>query len=1025
MQAKSTASQALSLNTWTLQSQKVSDPAGAWIQEGCLWHGTKVVAASLDTTLPPEKQFVGGVTFVAALYAPYINGELGESVDISHSTVALAPSDASGALFDGSNGLQLIKVKEPLSDWSFNITESYDATSGNPTTLNGTMVKSDGSKWILKGQYQGPDTSQTATVTVLPPTVQPPAFVTGKSPNPGELEGLSPIATPEDVGIATGKDGAQFYGGDYMNQLIKHSLADANLALLLGTQETITDPELIAVYNKNQYYFPRAGVHMLCDFLKKNKDGSIPSEITDHLEWKNTLFNRVCSAPATSTPAAGQATSLNPLWDPITMYGLDPVKDAKLIAHLQKDFRKASMETYALGFRKLRPNLANYDQDAAGWFKWYAYFCTSPEQLSRQAILGANAAEISPGGSTLGPGSTRDIINKLTVLKHAAENQNGGNPMPELNIQTVVEALDAANTEHMAYSMYVDDEAMDMINGSAANNPGNEEAFSKSIDAALKAMGEEISQDAANLQSVAINTLYFLMSSTSTVREKLLHLWSKRSPPGVETTRLTYGQVSQGIEMTSLSDHLVPGADGVPHFNGDGEVVQGLNEGGGNLLRRFAAMPAWEKLKAVGKGVWEGGKWLLKLGVHVAAIVGLYEIISGAGSSMSPTQLGTVVCSVAVAGLSAVGKLVGVTGDLFSAVRFGMRKGRVLFGARAWFADVAKPGFVEPLSFAKAGRAFVGNFGHFARTMGLIGCVLNLVSSFDEMSDTGSGSNDPVAAREQLDAKINFSLGVVEGVACTGEIVAEIAGFETVGAICGPIGFLVGLAAFGVTLAEMFESPPDEWQPVKNWLAKAPTDYGSYDADETFTGEAYIIYPLKAFVGTTTPTSPSPSIPVTPSSTGTSSVETSTVSTANSDAVTTGSSSSASPGAGAQDTRKVAPAQETAAGNLSLALQGLSKLVQSYEPGCPAASPMNAFQRTLNEGIKAGQPWASANDDFVQATNQYVASIANLVQAKKWSVQVLNSNQNNQQDSSNPFDGDAAQINTTYLTLQGAMAQQF
>ncbi|KAF9765743.1 hypothetical protein IL306_001943 [Fusarium sp. DS 682] len=115
----------------------------------------------------------------------------------------------------------------------------------------------------------------------------------------------------------------------------------------------------------------------------------------------------------------------------------------------------------------------------------------------------------------------------------------------------------------------------------------------------------------------------------------------------------------------------------------------------------------------------------------------------------------------ALVDLPAFGKVVDAKGDLGRAYSWGFTENGFYKVARNWFAEVAKPGFVEPASFIEVDKAFVGDFCRFAHTLGLISCVLNVTSSFDAMSESGANSDDPVGARDQAFAKVNFALGVV------------------------------------------------------------------------------------------------------------------------------------------------------------------------------------------------------------------------------------------------------------------------
>lgn len=74
------------------------------------------------------------------------------------------------------------------------------------------------------------------------------------------------------------------------------------------------------------------------------------------------------------------------------------------------------------------------------------------------------------------------------------------------------------------------------------------------------------------------------------------------------------------------------------------------------------------------------------------------------------------------------------------------------------------------------------------------------------MSET-AGQNNSIVEQEHVYAEVNLALGSTELAFGVGSIVAEVAGFERLAAICRPLGIIVGFAAFAVILASIFEMP--------------------------------------------------------------------------------------------------------------------------------------------------------------------------------------------------------------------------
>ncbi|SPJ91005.1 uncharacterized protein FTOL_13407 [Fusarium torulosum] len=201
-----------------------------------------------------------------------------------------------------------------------------------------------------------------------------------------------------------------------------------------------------------------------------------------------------------------------------------------------------------------------------------------------------------------------------------------------------------------------------------------------------------------------------------------------------------------------------------------------------------------------------------------------------------------------MAGLTAIGKLVDVAPALSKSVNVALAKSGFYQKLRGWFCVRLAPAFSDPASFSKLATAFIGDLERLVRTLGLIGCIFNVYLSADEMSET-AGQNNPISEQEHVFAEVNLALGSTELALGVGSIVAEVAGFEALTTVCGPLGIVVGLAALGVMLASLFDIPKtDPWSKLEDWMADAPTMYGSYNQSPTITGDVlitYVIPPIK------------------------------------------------------------------------------------------------------------------------------------------------------------------------------------
>ncbi|KAH7129096.1 hypothetical protein EDB81DRAFT_888864 [Dactylonectria macrodidyma] len=197
------------------------------------------------------------------------------------------------------------------------------------------------------------------------------------------------------------------------------------------------------------------------------------------------------------------------------------------------------------------------------------------QAAAKQALVSANAPDAN------GLSAVRDIVNKLTLLKHAAVNNasNDGLPIPELNIQSVVDKLDAANNEHMAYSMYIDEPVTNDLS-SFLGNAANSNAISKGFQTEMAKMGEDIANGSKDLQITAAKILDLVTNPNSEIGQRLIKDWNDRIPAGTTVTKLTFGQAKAALEVVDLSDLQQQVPNDIPTLTGDGDAVAAINTAG-------------------------------------------------------------------------------------------------------------------------------------------------------------------------------------------------------------------------------------------------------------------------------------------------------------------------------------------------------------------------------------------------------------------------------------------------------------
>ncbi|KAJ4139695.1 hypothetical protein NW768_001036 [Fusarium equiseti] len=985
------ATQSIAFNVFMITSKRSSDDDTHWETEGWLYQGFKTIAGTSQ-----NGQIVNGISSDCVYYLPSFNGEMGPQIDISHDVTSKEVPANIGTR-------EMSKVKSPLAPWSFDIAFSNFGAAN--AVFIGTMIKDDGPVWDLKGSYLGP-TTQELQVTVVPATMAVPNLNDGTSP--ASLHAISPIVTVGTPGFQVGEDGAQICGNTIMQNLMMHSLINTQAESVVGSIMPVTDVEQLEIYMNNKEFFLRGGVHMLCDYLKKQTQ--IPPGIVDHIEWKNNIFIAMCSQPTTPPPSNGQKT-IRTSWDPARMYGLDPNNnpaDATLIATLQSQYRQATMDCYALGYRQQCNGWNLYEKNAEAWFNYYAYYITTPEALQRMAVLSTNAPGIGDGKRD-GPSFMREIVNKLTTLKHAAESnaQKAGRPKPNLDVDGVVKKNEAALNENMAYSMYITDGMVDeakTLLGQGSKNP----ALATAFQTQLEKMQDETSVGANDLAVIAVNTLELINNPNTRVGKIIRKWWQKRRTPGVLVNSLTVAQAIQALELADFApvlqqvqDPADVDTDQINQLAPDGPPEKAINEAGQSILNRLG-----KGFKAVGNS---GEKWIgpiLRVGVHVAAIAFMCRTLEGGLSQCLPGEIGAAVCVTGMAGLSLAGKLAGVSLSIGRTMGWASTEVRLFHATRTWFCQRLQPAFSDPPSWSKVHKAFVGDFNDAVGALGLISCIFGIVVSAEAMSQAGSSPNDPIAKREDVFTTVNGTLGSVELACGIPSVFSDVAGFEVLGAVCGPLGLVVGFLSIGVNLTDTISFLPDAFQDLEDWMTTGPVQYGSYDWNQTFTGE--------------------PSLTVTLPPIQISKVATEgTAGSQNGNATNNGSKNQNDGGNSDNSTPKptasqVTAPQQAAAQRMTTALQTFSDKVSEFQSSTYAVSSARLYAGALSTFIELGLTWEPANLNFQISTNDFVTAYNFAAANSLWEIQLHSTGA--EADPSAIFMPLVDEINNSYTALQTAMS---
>jgi len=940
--------------TWKLQSEKPEQ----YQSIGSLYIGTKEAA---------------GVPTHCVYYKSFHDGLHGAQVDLSH-TVTAEP-------VTNNTTMRYHKKMDPTSPWTFtiDITDFGDALQSKFT---GTLVI-DNITHDWQGECQG---KIELPVTSTKDNIPKPAGLTDADGTISELtQSISAIAAvgegKDKDALLPGQDGAQYHADKLMVKLMMHALNDAPV---LPPQEPL-DANMSQILSNSRDFFERAAVHMLSEQIKTQS--GMDQEIAKHIKWKYSDFMKMVASPKPKPAAAADTTTTTPVsdaiddeikvqlkerkledtqdsaflkkaraeWDkdeslvkqlsdPVWLYGLDATTDAVLIQKLKDQFQAASMACYDLGYRRQEPKWEKYLKHPDYWFRCYQQWLLSDEHMNHFAAAtidttNANASTMSAEDQV------RALGNKLSLLKHAAQNQNKDSK--DFDVEHICDTLHAHCHEKMAYMQVLSDdlvkESYRLTELAADNDLDN--AFKKQLEK------EKVAPKEATLELLSLlpHALNIVTSPKVDMGRSIGEYWSKRMPGG-RPARLTVGQAAEGIEMADFSqlerrltadEELLDASRrstaaseaeaAVPMLKGSGKAVDQVNKQGRSWLR------------TVGKGASVGLKVLFRASLYGAGIFALYSLFAGDRSKVSTAQMGTAICASITTGVSLITEVMGKIASVGRVMNWCVKRGGAVQTAHAWLTGaLAKSG--EALSLGKrAAVAFLGGPAKFLRTLAIVGCVFSLVTSFWGMNAEGD-PNDPNVKNERYFSKWYFGLGVIELAALGGGLLAEILGFELGVLVAGPLGLAVAAIGIIVMLVQMFFFPPDPFSPIRDWMKGMPHKYGSYDGETVVTGEGTVKWPL-----------PKEEVPLV-------------------------SSGSKEPDDRKDDkkgkeNRKVTTEQAFVALVLKRRLEQLARAIGMLDPNALAIPALTAFAQSLN-GFVRDSDYTTAVVTFLTALIAYNAAVA-------------------------------------------------
>ncbi|KAF8446800.1 hypothetical protein BDZ91DRAFT_787118 [Kalaharituber pfeilii] len=702
--------------------------------------------------------------------ARYRRGLRGDWQDISDCVTQKADIDSL------NTPITFTKHRTPTSVFSFTVTITHFGT--DQAMLKGTVLDDDGKiMQYLDGSAQGAAIETTIdqhTAKIVPPAgLNPNATLQGiLSINP---MGFYRITDNQGKSSEVWCDRAQRRGDEIMHLMMLHAVNRHSQEELLPNLPSLT-PSQQEISKQNPEFLRRGGIHLLAESLKNTPgmESSIARKIKDKFQYYIKMM-----------------TSLEPPEkdDPVTLYGWDREKNKADLELHREQYHRVTLWCYEAGYKEMCPEWSNYLSEPVYWYQMLAVYLISPGHMETWLnTLNLKADEKSQSGPAQ---KIFQWSSKLTLLKNAAQAQ--GKDTKNLNVEELVNYFNVKAVEHVIMSQKIDNEWLKHLQETWKNWKDSD---------AFKNLNEKAKTEAQQLQATLLSELTSIAQIALNPENRLLdqfHAWRKgKLPPGTN-----YQHISAAELINYLEDHNLDKL-GLERLFGEPEKVE---------------KKGWfQKLKAKGK---KGVSIILKGIFYLGSIVAfIYSAATGSLAKLDPAAIVQSVAGVLSVVIEGAGRLArwAIPKLLSMETRFV----RPLMGWLLNFSTKAK-------TFAgRVVRAVAGNLTNLVRAVSFVGCIAGIVMSYQEMQRT---ANDPESKTEHTLATIQFWLGVVEGVALTGVLLLEMAGYAGTMAtmVCGMLASAVGVIAIVVVLIWIFAFPPDPFKYVKGFLNGEGKEMGAYD----------------------------------------------------------------------------------------------------------------------------------------------------------------------------------------------------
>ncbi|KAJ5798913.1 uncharacterized protein N7503_006418 [Penicillium pulvis] len=610
---------------------------------------------------------------------------------------------------------------------------------------------------------------------------------------PTGLRGLSPYSTIQTEAVKFRQDLAQVYGQKLMQRLMFYAMNEKTRKTLLPSMAELSAEER-RVLDDHRDFFHRMGTHNLADHIKEMPE--IDSKIRDGIKPQFTNFLDMLSASDPSENQGGKEdVKSDAKGDPVAAYGWNWKDDGEKIRSLRNHFTSASMRSYELGYIQACPAWKDYTSHAAYWFRYLSSYLLSEPFLAKWRLNSTDRVDV-PGAMSV----TEEVnfwTNKLSLLKHAASDKEA----LELDLTKVTTRLEAEANEAAAFTRKLNSQLAKELSTIYSEM----ELESKTQE--TKKRFHHISEEAKEIHMINVTEaqqmIHHLTDPHSYLSTKMNDYINRRIPDiAIRVNEPNVGQAA--------------------HALGDGVLLDALEEA--------EELPLFQRLKNKMKNVMQGISWknamvgLVKGVLRAAGIMALINSLSAVytGQKMPKLQLYMIISMT--------------TAESIRFFSWGFSKllnrpfvqNQIRQRLNGWISLAVRK--VKDWAII-AGNWFVKHAEKMIRIVGIIGCFLNVAGSYDELFNN-SEEVDPMSQTAfRWYHGIQLTLGIVECILLSVDLVAFLGSMETLAAFAGPAAFFVGLASLAVTLVYMRWFAPDPHGDVKEFLRGEGREMKSYNGE--------------------------------------------------------------------------------------------------------------------------------------------------------------------------------------------------